>query len=101
MPRHVQDRKDASALVELYAANDPVRDFYAALVAHADANMRLDVELWDEGDDEWIVSEPACLRSMPQWFPTLQEGTCLWPLWAKFALWSALSTEKRASPKCI
>jgi hypothetical protein len=51
-PRHVQDRKDASALVELYAANEPVRDFYAALVAHADANMRLDVELWDEGDDE-------------------------------------------------
>jgi len=51
-PRHVQDRKDASALVELYTANEPVRDFYAALVAHADANMRLDVELWDEGDDE-------------------------------------------------
>jgi hypothetical protein len=51
-PRHVQDRKDASALVDVYAANERVRDFYAALVAHADANMRLDVELWDEGDDE-------------------------------------------------
>jgi hypothetical protein len=51
-PRHVQDKMDASKLAELYAANEPVRDFYEALVAHAEGSMRMDVELWDAGDDE-------------------------------------------------
>jgi hypothetical protein len=51
-PRHVQDKEEASRLAELYAANEPVRSFYEALVAHAEGSMRMDVELWDAGDDE-------------------------------------------------
>ena len=51
-PRHVQGRQEASALVRLYDANEPVRGFYQALVEHAEGSMRLDVELWDEGDDQ-------------------------------------------------
>jgi hypothetical protein len=51
-PRHVQDKKDASKLAELYAANEPVRNFYETLIAHAESSMRMDVELWDAGDDE-------------------------------------------------
>jgi hypothetical protein len=51
-PRHVQDRDDATRMVERYANNEPVRAFYAAVAGHAESSMRLDVELWDDGDDE-------------------------------------------------
>ena len=53
-PRGVmQDkRKEASNLVELYGDNEPVREFYAGLVAHAERGIRLDVDIWDTGDDE-------------------------------------------------
>ena len=51
MPRHVQDHKEAGALVTLYNANEPVRGFYQDLLEHAEGSMRLDVELWEEEDD--------------------------------------------------
>ena len=51
-PRHVQDRNDAIGLVDRYANNEPVRAFYTAVAAHAESSMRLDVDLWDDGDDE-------------------------------------------------
>ena len=51
MPRHLQDHKEAGALVTLYNANEPVRGFYQDLLEHAEGSMRLDVELWEEEDD--------------------------------------------------
>ena len=51
MPRHVQDHKEASALVTLYDANEPVQGFYQGLLEHAEGSMRLDVELWEAEDD--------------------------------------------------
>jgi len=51
-PRHVKDRDDAMGLIDRYANNEPVRAFYAAVAAHAESSMRLDVDLWDDGDDE-------------------------------------------------
>ena len=51
-PRHVQDRQEASVLVNLYEKNEPVRVFYQDLVEHAVKSMRLDVETWAEEDDE-------------------------------------------------
>ena len=52
MPRHLHDKAEAERLAQSYAANEPVRDFYRSLVAHAEGNIRFDVALWDEGDDE-------------------------------------------------
>ena len=51
-PRHVQDLQEASKLVKLYEQNEPVRDFYQALVEIAEGSMRLDIEMWEEEDDE-------------------------------------------------
>ena len=51
-PRHVQDHREASTLVKLYEKNEPVRGFYQTLVEHAERRMRLDVEIWEEEDDE-------------------------------------------------
>ena len=51
-PRHVQDRQEASKLVKQYEQNEPARDFYQALVEIAEGRMRLDIEMWEEEDDE-------------------------------------------------
>ena len=51
-PRHVQDRQEASKLVELYEQNEPVRVFYQDLVEIAEGSMRRDIEIWEEEDDE-------------------------------------------------
>ena len=51
-PRHVQDRQEAIELAKLYQQNGPVKGFYQDLVEDAAGKMRLDIELWEEEDDE-------------------------------------------------
>jgi hypothetical protein len=51
-PRHLQDKAEASRLADVHENDAPVRDFYRALVAHAEANIRLDVALDVEEDGE-------------------------------------------------
>ena len=51
-PRHMQDRQEASKLVKQYEQNEPGRDFYQALVEIAEGSMRLDIEMWEEEEDD-------------------------------------------------
>ena len=51
-PRHVHDKAEAERLANVYASNDPVREFYRSLIALAETNMRIDVDLWEDGEDE-------------------------------------------------
>ena len=51
-PRHVHDKAEAERLANGYVSNDPVREFYRSLIAHAEAKMRIEVALWEDGEDE-------------------------------------------------
>ena len=51
-PRHVHEKAEAERLANVYASNDPVREFYRSLIVLAEANMRIDADLWEDGEDE-------------------------------------------------
>jgi len=51
-PRHVQDKAGAERRVQKFAADEPVRDFYRSLVAHAEGSIRVDIALLGEEDEE-------------------------------------------------
>ena len=51
-PRHVHEKAEAERLANVYASNDPVHEFYRSLIVLAEANMRIDVDIWEDGEEE-------------------------------------------------